>query len=549
MFSKSFIDLFSGPFRNIRRKLLRDLIVIVLFTSGGILTITIIQGSDIRKNIARSHMVQVTDRALDKFKNFYKPVENSLIIAQKWGEAGIFNLADVPSLNAKFIPLLEQLPQVSSLIIADSNKAEYFLTREDRNWLTRSTWLGQQNGRVLWKRWEGADGMVDQWSEKLNYNPISRPWYQGAIKKSHEDKIFWTEPYIFFTKKVPGITGSMRMHPKGDKKTTLVVAFDVLLSDIFKSIAELTVSDMGRAFLFNAKGDVFAAGSTVAFLNIGQNNGEGKKTFFVGAEKLKVALIEDALKAWEKNNKLPFEPIEFKSEKETRWGCFQPLNTNDWTVLIGVAVPESDLLGKINKKRMWVLLPALGILATGILLIVLLLRKYSYQIKDLPKQIIKRDVIENEVISLIKAGESSTLEFKSTMRMNLKTGKMGKEIELAWLKTVVAFMNTDGGYLIIGVDDNGGILGIDIDEFENQDKCRLHFKNLINQHIGLEFSKFLNFDILSIDGKSIILIESERSGEPVFLNTKNEEAFYIRSGPSSVKLSTSKVLKYMEHRK
>jgi len=549
MFSKSFIDLFSGPFRNIRRKLLRDLIVIVLFTSGGILTITIIQGSDIRKNIARSHMVQVTDRALDKFKNFYKPVENSLIIAQKWGEAGIFNLADVPSLNAKFIPLLEQLPQVSSLIIADSNKAEYFLTREDRNWLTRSTWLGQQNGRVLWKRWEGADGMVDQWSEKLNYNPISRPWYQGAIKKSHEDKIFWTEPYIFFTKKVPGITGSMRMHPKGDKKTTLVVAFDVLLSDIFKSIAELTVSDMGRAFLFNAKGDVFAAGSTVAFLNIGQNNGEGKKTFFVGAEKLKVALIEDALKAWEKNNKLPFEPIEFKSEKETCWGCFQPLNTNDWTVLIGVAVPESDLLGKINKKRMWVLLPALGILATGILLIVLLLRKYSYQIKDLPKQIIKRDVIENEVISLIKAGESSTLEFKSTMRMNLKTGKMGKEIELAWLKTVVAFMNTDGGYLIIGVDDNGGILGIDIDEFENQDKCRLHFKNLINQHIGLEFSKFLNFDILSIDGKSIILIESERSGEPVFLNTKNEEAFYIRSGPSSVKLSTSKVLKYMEHRK
>ena len=549
MFSKSFINLFSGPFHNIRRRLLRDLIIIILFTSGGILTITLIQDSDIRKNIARAHMVQVTDQALDKFKNFYKPVENSLILSQKWGQAGILNLADVPSLNAKFIPLLEQLSQVSGLIIADSNKAEYFLTREDQSWLTRSTGSGQHNGRVQWKRWQGTDGMVEQWSEKLNYNPISRPWYQGAIKKSHEDKIFWTEPYTFFTKKVPGITGSMRMHPKGDKKITLVVAFDVLLSNIFKSIAELTVSDMGRAFLFNSKGDVFAPESAGVFLNDGQNDREDKKSFFVAAEKLNVTLIANALKAWEKNNKLPFEPIEFKSEKETCWGVFQPLNTNDWTVLIGVAVPESDLLGKINKKRMWILLPALGILATGILLIVLLLRKYSYQIKDLPKQIIKRDVIENEVISLIKAGESNTLEFKSTMRMNLKTGKVGKEIALAWLKTVAAFMNTDGGYLIIGVDDNGGILGIDADEFENQDKCRLHFKNLINQHIGLEFSKFLNFDILSMDGKSIILIECERSGEPVFLNTKNEEAFYIRSGPSSVKLSTSKVLKYMEHRK
>jgi len=148
-------------------------------------------------------------------------------------------------------------------------------------------------------------------------------------------------------------------------------------------------------------------------------------------------------------------------------------------------------------------LPALGILVTGILLTVLLLRKYNYEIKDLPKQIIKRDVIENEVIFLIKAGESSTLEFKSTMRMNLKTDKVGKEVELAWLKTFAAIMNTDGGYLIIGVDDNGGILDIDADEFENQDKCRLHFKNLINQHIGLEFSKFLNFDILSIDGKPL----------------------------------------------
>ena len=46
---------------------------------------------------------------------------------------------------------------------------------------------------------------------------------------------------------------------------------------------------------------------------------------------------------------------------------------------------------------------------------------------------------------------------------NLKSGKNGKEIELAWLKGVVGFMNTNGGILLIGVDDSGTILGIDAD--------------------------------------------------------------------------------------
>ncbi len=134
------------------------------------------------------------------------------------------------------------------------------------------------------------------------------------------------------------------------------------------------------------------------------------------------------------------------------------------------------------------------------------------------------------------------------MRTNLKTGKTGKEIEIAWLKTVAAFMNSDGGILLIGVDDSGKILGIDADNFANEDKCRLHFKNLLNTHIGAEFTRFIHLKIVTIQGHTVLIVECERVRRPVFLTMRKQEDFFIRSGPSSMKLSMSQMVKYLSER-
>jgi len=193
----------------------------------------------------------------------------------------------------------------------------------------------------------------------------------------------------------------------------------------------------------------------------------------------------------------------------------------------------------------------IGILILIILAVIManfLVKKYAHQLKDVPQTSIANNDFINEVYHLLREGESSTLEFKSTMRKNLKSGKNGKEIEIAWLKGLVGFMNTHGGILLIGVDDDANILGIDNDEFENEDKIGLHFKNLISQHIGLEFSKFFNLIINQVEGKTVLVIECERADRPAFLYNKNTEDFYIRSGPASVKLSISKVLRYVQNR-
>ncbi len=155
---------------------------------------------------------------------------------------------------------------------------------------------------------------------------------------------------------------------------------------------------------------------------------------------------------------------------------------------------------------------------------------------------------EQNLKQLIERGEGRELEFKSTLRMNLQTGKPGKEIELSWLKAVAAFLNTDGGTLLVGVHDDGSISGIDADDFPNEDKFLLHFNNLFNQHIGLEFARNIQFELRPCAAGKILIVECEPSHEAVFLKVHSQEDFYIRVGPSSRKLSTSQAFAYMNKR-
>ena len=163
------------------------------------------------------------------------------------------------------------------------------------------------------------------------------------------------------------------------------------------------------------------------------------------------------------------------------------------------------------------------------------------------------EVLRNEqkqLEKLIANGENERLEFKSTLRWNLKANKPGKEIEFAWLKTIVAFMNTEGGTLLIGVKDDKNILGIEPDKFPNEDKFLLHFSHLINQHIGSAFSKFIKFELVPVGGKKILFAECEKSDEPVFLlKNKKEEDFYVRVGPSTRRLTCRDMWSYLKNKK
>ncbi len=155
----------------------------------------------------------------------------------------------------------------------------------------------------------------------------------------------------------------------------------------------------------------------------------------------------------------------------------------------------------------------------------------------------------DRIKSLIDSGESDRVEFKSTLRWNLKSGSSDKRIEKAWLKSVVAFLNTDGGVLLVGVEDDGSILGMAADQFANEDKYLLHVNNRITQHIGLEFAGFIRYQLVPVDQEKVLMVECQPSPSPVFLKIGKQEDFFIRVGPGSRQLSTSEVLSYVSNRK
>jgi len=161
--------------------------------------------------------------------------------------------------------------------------------------------------------------------------------------------------------------------------------------------------------------------------------------------------------------------------------------------------------------------------------------------EDIP--VAKKELTEEE--KLVGAGESDKLEFKSTLRWNLQNDRKDKIMEHAVLKTIVGFLNSEGGTLLIGVQDDGTILGIENDHFDNEDKFLLHFTNLLNDKVGKHYSDNVKWALKSVGEQKVLRVDCTPSTAPVYLKNKSAEEFYIRSGPSTVLLSTSELVAYI----
>ncbi len=155
---------------------------------------------------------------------------------------------------------------------------------------------------------------------------------------------------------------------------------------------------------------------------------------------------------------------------------------------------------------------------------------------------------------LILRGESKTLEFKSTLRWNLKTDQRDdKVITHAALKTIAAFLNTEGGDLLIGVADDGTVVGIERDGLANDDEFMRHLAQVVRNALGDRAGTCIDPKTQVVDGKTVCVVSCQRSPEPVYLRWKRTEAaddgdFFVRSGPGTVKLSPESAGEYVRTR-
>ena len=155
---------------------------------------------------------------------------------------------------------------------------------------------------------------------------------------------------------------------------------------------------------------------------------------------------------------------------------------------------------------------------------------------------------------LIKGGESKTLELKSTLRWNLKEDRLDdKGVTHAALKSIAAFLNTEGGDLLLGVANDGSIVGIERDRLENDDKFMLHLAQVVRNGLGDRAGTCIDPRPQVVQGKTVCVVSCQRSPEPVFLKWKGMEShpegdFFVRSGPGTVKLPPESAKEYIKTR-
>ncbi len=147
------------------------------------------------------------------------------------------------------------------------------------------------------------------------------------------------------------------------------------------------------------------------------------------------------------------------------------------------------------------------------------------------------------IADLIKQGKNATLEFQSSLQWDVKQNKVNKNLRFAVLKTIAAFLNSEGGTLLIGVADDGAILGLSgdlslvkeqmLDEFEQT------LRKLINSRISAAFSRLIKVRFEKIEGKEICVVEVTRAAGPVFMRGQRAMEFNIRYGSSTRALNSS----------
>ena len=122
--------------------------------------------------------------------------------------------------------------------------------------------------------------------------------------------------------------------------------------------------------------------------------------------------------------------------------------------------------------------------------------------------------------------ESETVELKQIVVEDIK-------------KEIIAFVNSSGGILYVGISDDGSVVGV-----ENPDMAMQQISNMVRDSIKPDATMFIRYEIKEIDGKPVIAAEVQRGTErPYYLAKKGlrPEGVYVRQGTSSVPATSTAI--------
>ena len=486
----------------------------------------------IRNKIVSEYIDAKTLALTGEFADRTQRLENSIRLFSRWGENGLINLNDTASFERAFIPVLADAKNIYAVTIIENNGNEYQIVKKDSFYLSSFYFPDKQS---LSEKIINQTGELIKSTHRSQTKSFAEKYWLNHY--SADTAYQWHGPYVsdMFNKEIISISSSW----VNKDSTVIHIAIHILLNDIFKAFSDVSLDKNEYLFLLNDYGDIY---NVLNYEKFAQNHSFSNSLLYP-YYRINLPQISKAVEVWMKQNKDTTATIEFKIKHKNYWAKFTPVKHSKY--LLGIVVSENSINSKIGESNIQIILFSALIILLGTFAGFILMIRANKKLREYRQPQIRKNHEAEDIARLAQMQESRTLEFKSTIRFNLHTGKNDKAIEFAWMKSVAAFLNTDGGTILIGIQDDGSFHGIEKDGFENTDKALLHIKNLISKNIGIEFMKFITMFTGNIDDKTVVALVCKQAAKPAYIKNGGEEQFYVRVGPSSAKLSVSQAVEHI----
>ena len=372
---------------------------------------------------------------------------------------------------------------------------------------------------VRWQRFvEGK--FISSWEESFE-KPINQtPWYKDLNKDFNQIQWFFKSGlnrdnnelfYAGYSYEKEGIVSIILL-----RFERLELAENFIAFSMFKNVNLLVGTSQNRTMDLSSR-------SMNSFSEIG-DSGERDDSLSI-----------HTINHFKKFNKQDQGIFNFNYNDDIYWNSFRRFPSETGILFYLLTIPDSEIQNILltNKSEVFIWIGIVLILL-GILTLFIKSRIFYQNPRDkLPS-----------VEEILKEDENRYLEFKSSSRYDYRQEKYNPVLEQVIFKSVAAFGNTDGGLLLIGVDDDKKIIGLEKDfstlKKSTADYYEVHLRNNFHNLMGVRYvSKYIRMMFEECtNGKMVCKIKVFPAKEPLYLKMKNkngllEEKFYVRSGNSS----------------
>jgi hypothetical protein len=373
----------SNALQGVRRSVFGNLLFLVLLVGGTLLAVVYYGTQKTVARLSASLIDATTSRVSSELRRFFEPASINLLVSGDWGMDGQLDIMNFTALNARFMPILKQNLQVTSMLIGNNNGDEYLLLRESDGWRNRLSRASEWGARSRWLSWDLDGELVeDNWRE-MDYDTRERPWFKRAL--SHpEGMIGWTKPYKFLTTGEPGITATLRWKPPGADNSEHVLAFDILLKDLSALTANLPVTPNGQLVVMTDEMRVIGLPADPRF----KTAKDRASALYRRATNLQIPELTAAIEYWMNAGEQSIDPHSFSVDGDRYWAGFVPFRLGaGQRFWIGVIVPEKDLLGAARRQNKLLLFTTGGGLLVALLLAFLLDRRLHQRVGEEVKRV------------------------------------------------------------------------------------------------------------------------------------------------------------------